>query len=331
MQRCNMSSFTSTKQASCQKSCAPVTRIVIILREAPARAVRAAAALSLIVCAACAQLPSQSNVKAFGQAASSASTLFTQALTVNSELAQRSGENQAVVKFLSGCSPPPCDNLAPNDLPHLAKEALQPRIDLIAAIGKYAQALSTASDPQTIKDLKASATTLVSTVGGDLAPLVGGAAVPLVGPIAQSIGEGVELAVTAQQSAAIQEVMRATHPSLVAATNELKASLAIIRRNNKDQLEVWKASEITVLSAVRDDPLVSKATAEAEFRAAVTDARALEAKLVAIDAFNNVLDAMVKAHASLIEANSGSNADLSDFLAVVNQLQGILAVIKPSR
>jgi hypothetical protein len=290
--------------------------------------------IGAVFLAACAQLPSQSSVQAFGQAASSVSTIFTNAVDLNADLAQRAGEDDAVAEFLRDC---PKDGtscktrnyqLPTQDYAHLAKDALQPRRDLIAAIAKYADALATASDPKTIQALQASATTLASTVGGDVAPLLGPAATPLVGPIAQLIGTGLGLAVTAEQAAEINEVMKRTHPALVQAASELKISLAIIKRNNETQLKAWRTAHIAVLTTVRDDPRVPKNASEAEFRSAVADARALQAKIVAMASFANVLDAMVKAHAGLINPTPDSAADLQQFLALVAQLQAILSVIK---
>jgi hypothetical protein len=79
---------------------------------------------------------------------------------------------------------------------------------------------------------------------------------------------------------------------------------------------------------IRDDARVPKNVAEAEFRAAASDARVLQAKITAMGSFSKVLDAMVKAHAGLITPSPDSSADLVSFLALVNQLQGILSVIK---
>jgi hypothetical protein len=300
------------------------------------RFVRLLSPILAVLLAACAQLPNQSSVQAFGQAASSVSTIFSNSVDLNADLAQRTGENNAVFEFLRDCPKDTSGNcgtwnyqLPTQDYAHLGKDALQPRRDLIAAIAKYAGALATASDPKTIQALQASATTLVSTVGGDVAPLLGGpAAVPLVAPIAQLIGTGVGLAVTGEQSQEIQEVMKRTHPALVQAASELKTSLAIIKHNNETQLRAWRTAQIAVLSKVRDDPRVPKTAAEAEFRAAASDAQTLQAKIMAMASFAQVLDAMVKAHASLINPGPDSSADLQQFLALVAQLQGVLSVIK---
>ena len=279
----------------------------------------------------CAQLPSPSSVQAFGQAASSASTIFSSSVDLNNDLAQRSGENSAVLKFLAKCSATDADcryQLPTQDDAHLAKDALQPRSDLIAAIGKYANSLATASDPKTIQDLQSAATSLASTVGGDLAPIIGPVGTPLIGPASQIFGSLVGAAVTEEEASQILEIMKRTHPLLVQAASDLKDSFAVIKRNNETQLKRWRNSQIAVLTAVRDDKLVPSNVAEAEFRSAAADARTLQAKITAMGAYSKTLDAMVKAHAALIDPKPDSNADLAQFLAMVGQLQAVVSVIK---
>jgi hypothetical protein len=285
-----------------------------------------AVVVGVLCIAACAQLPNQSAVQAFGQAASSASTTFNSSVKLNADLAQRAGENQDLNNFLLNRSSE--YELPSQSRSHLGKAALQPTSQLIAAIGKYASALATASDPKTIQALQTTATSLAATVGSDVAPLLGPVAVPLVSPAAQLVGTLFGDAVTNEQALQIREVMRRTHPVLVKGATELKSTLAIIKHNNEAQLENWRNSEKALLRTIRDGSQVSQNAAVAEFRAAVIDAQNFQTSIAAMASYTQVLDAMVKAHASLIDASPGANADLANFLARARELENILSEIK---
>jgi hypothetical protein len=286
--------------------------------------------LSTLALGACAQVPNQSNIQAFGQAAGSISTDFNNSISLNNDLAQSVAENKAVNYFFNGGCPssqPNCFWGYTKTSTALSKTALQPSKDLIAAIAKYATALATASDPKTIQALQASATTLASTVGSDIAPLIGPAA-PLVAPVSQLIGTAFGDAVTYEEATEIRNVMIITQPILERAAVLLKQQLATIQGNTKDQLSTWHISEVNLLSSIRDTPNVPKTAAEAEFRAALSQDQTFQTNIAAMSSYSKVLDAMVKAHSSLINPGPDTSTDLANFLALVAQLQNILSNVK---
>jgi hypothetical protein len=272
----------------------------------------------------CAQLPSPSKVKAFSQATSAASDVIKTGIDVNSDLALHEGEDIAARKFLLG---------SPYDLPpagtlKLDERATKPRIELIAAIGKYAQSLGAAADGTSIQDLQASATALATTVGQDIAPLLGTAAVPLVSPLAKIVGLGVGASVASSEAAEIRVIMERTHPILVSATDELKVSLAVILRNDKRHLRNWQTQKRSLLDQLQRQSPANAGAALAEFRAASTQARDYAARIDALSKYPRLLDAMVKAHEGLINPTERSETDLAQFLSLVQQLAGILSAVK---
>jgi len=280
--------------------------------------------LGAYLLANCASLPSQSKVKVFGQAVSSAADTLTKATDLNSDLAQHEGEDRDAAKYLAGST----YDLPPKDTLKLPEQALKPRLELITAIGKYGASLSTAADQGTVQDVQASATALASTFGQDISPVLGAAAVPIISPAAKFVGWGIGLAVANAEAVEIQQVMHRTHPVLQRAADELKASFAIIVRNDNTHLTNWKAQKRNLLDKMKNsgDP----GAALAEFRTAAAQARDYAIRKAAVSKYASVLDAMVKAHASLINPTENSDADLTSFLFLVQQVEGILSAVKPS-
>ncbi len=276
--------------------------------------------------ASCSQLPSQPKIKAFADATSSAADVLKASIDLNGDLAQHSGEDIATEKYL-GSKPyefPPKDTLS------LPQEALKPRLELIAAIGNYAQSLAKAADPGTIQDLQASATALASTLGQDIAPLIGSAAVPLISPVAKLIGFGVGLTVASNEAVEIREVMRRTHPILIQAADELKNSVAVILRNDRSQYNHWIIQKRILLDRILKNYGDTAGTAITEFRSAAAQERTYAAKIVAVSKYSRLLDSLVKAHEGLINPTDNSDADLTNFLALVQQLAGIISAVKPA-
>jgi len=276
------------------------------------------------VLAACAGLPSQSKVKGFGQATSSAADVLKKAIDLNSDLAQREGEDRDAQTFLERGE----FDLPTKDAIKLSDEVLKPRAELIAAIGKYGDSLATAADRGTTQDIQASATALASTVGQDISPVIGFAAIPIVSPAAKLVGWGVGLAVANTEAVEVQEAMRRTHPILIRASNELKASLAIIVKNDQSHFDDWITQRSILLKKIQRSG--DSGAALAEFRVAAAQARDYETRKAAVSKYASLLDAMLKAHEGLIGPTENSDADLTDFLFLVQQVAGTLSALKPS-
>lgn len=288
--------------------------------------------LSLLLAAhlsACAQLPDQANVKKFADATTSVAAIFTSSININADLAQREGvERDALIYLNQDSVPGNTYQLPPKPAQEISTKALASQRALIAAIGKYAQALSSASDPATIQNLQTAATSLSASIGTAAAPFAGPAVVPIVTPVSQLIGRGFGLAVENTYGPEIRDIMVATHPALRDATQHLKISFAAIINQNQNKLNLWRGAKIEVLKKIRATP-GENAAAIGEFRNAVSEAQDLQSKVEVLQNYSLLLDSMVAAHAGLIARGPSSDADLANFVDLVNQVTTLISITKP--
>ncbi len=296
----------------------------------------------LALLGACAQLPSDAKVKAFGDATSKVSSIYKDSVAMNAEMAQRLGDETGANKFINGdeigvqaakASAPgratdSTFNFPPRNYATISGEALKSHGQLIAAVGNYGKALGEAADKGTITELEAAATTLGAAVGVALTPIAGSAAIPIISPAAKWMGRGLGLAVTSAYAVEIQQVMNETHPVLLAAAVELKNTLRIIKRNNDEKLDDLKTDMNKTLQSIRIDPKVPRNVLNAEYRASAAEYRALSAKHDALTGYSQILDALVKAHKALLEGGPDSDKALTAFLDLTKQLGDLASAAK---
>jgi hypothetical protein len=283
------------------------------------------AAAAALLLAACAQLPSDAKVKAFGQATEAAADILKRTIDVHLELAQRLGEESAAVAYIGGKKD---FKFPPVNWATIDKEALAPRRQLVDAIGAYGKALVAASDKGTIDQLEASVITLASTVGTAVAPLVGGASVPLISPTAKIVGRGIGLAAANAYATEIYAVISRTDPVIRKAAYELEISIREIDRNNRSKFKKWESAKRAVLATIVEGPNISRSITYADYKAAVAEARSIDAKLTALAAYKKVLDAMVKAHAGLASPDTDATASLAKFIEITKEVTGYIEAIK---
>jgi hypothetical protein len=283
-------------------------------------------ALSLAaLLAACAQLPSDQDIKAFAKATAAASAMLKSGVDLNVDLAHRIGEEKAAHNYISKSKPGIA--LTSIDFPNIEKEAL-PSKELIQAIADYADALSNAADAGTISDLRAAAGTLASTVGAAVSPFAG-PAVPIIGPAATLIGRGFGSAIGNAYANEIREIIVTTDPAVKDAAAVLKKSLAIIARNNRRKIDILTGAKIGNLKEIRDSPNFSKGVGYVDYRAANNELRALIAANIALQQYRGILDKMVAAHESLVAPERDASTALADFAATIQSITALTTAVRP--
>ncbi len=290
------------------------------------------AAIAAFALAACAQLPSDAKVKAFGDATTSVSDALNKVIDVNAELALRTGEEYGARPYIEyTANEKSAFKFPPEKAPGIRSKVLIPPRQLIAAVGGYAKALAAAADKGTIKDLEAAAVTLSSTVGAVAAPLAGPAVVPLITPAAKLVGRGIGLAIANQYALEIRNVMQETHPYLVKSAAILKNVIGHVYQNSKTLYGLWASQKKNVLIRLRNDSTVNRSVSYDNYRAAAAMAYAIQAKLDALSTYSRVLDAMVNAHASLISDQPDSSEAFSRFIELAKELDDFLLATKEAK
>ncbi len=276
----------------------------------------------------CTQLPSEPKIKAFGQAIEGAADIFKRTVDAHLELAQRLGDEQSAVGYIGGAD----YKFPPSDFATIAKDALLPRRQLIDAIAGYGKALAEASDKGVIDQLEASAITLATAAGTAFAPLIGGAAIPLISPAARLAGRGIGLAVSHEYVTEIYAIMQRVDPVIAKAAAELTNSIQTVERNNRGKLKIWLAAKKAVLDTMREDGKVTRSVAYAEFRAAVVEARTIDAKLTALSHYRRVLNALAAAHKSLATPEeSDDEFALVRFISITKDVEGVIAAANAAK
>jgi len=283
------------------------------------------AAIAALALAACAQLPSEAKVKAFGQATEAAADVLKRTIDVHLELAQKLGEEQAAIAYIGRKTN---FKFPPVKWATIDNDALSARRQLVGAIGAYGKALAAASDKGTIDELEASVITLASTVGTVVTPLLAGASVPLVSPTAKIVGRGIGLIAANAYATEIYAVIARTDPTIKKAAIELEDSIRTIDENNRSKLEDWYLAKRSVLATIVEGENVIRSVSYAEYKAAVAEARSIDAKLTALSQYKKILDAMVKAHAGLASTDPDASASLAKFIEITREVAAYIEAIK---
>ncbi len=311
------------------------------------------------VVGACAHLPSDAKVKQFASAVDKAAAVYIQSISFNRDISEKTGEENAAgvyiarggaaddaecialakrtAQILVGMSAQSASkackySLPPESTKQISDENRKLRLSLMNAIGGYAKALGEAADKGAIDNVEAAVMTLGAATSTAVTPLLAGAAIPVLSPATKIVARSVGLAVGNAYAVEIRQVMAQAEEPLKKAVILLKASVVEIRKNNERKFRDWriqKKANLGIIAAKPDsDDLSRSTTSEAyvAFRVAVSEARDLQTKAVALDGYENVLDSMLKAHAELLEPD----ADASDALAKFTKVTDDFAALAPT-
>lgn len=325
--------------------------------------IRVSAAIGMAaMIGACAQVPTAPKIKAFADATGSTLNVYNQSIDLNRELAQRYGDERAARAYLISASDSDCQefrdkasvlirdkeykklvdlkpkttcgyNLPTDPGSGISPENRKVRTALIKAIAGYAAALGEASDNGEIEKLEAAAVTLGTVASTAFNPLLGSAAAPIISPASKAIARGLGLAMGNAYAVEVREIMARADAPLKESVRLLKRSLDAIKHDNEAKLSGWIGMKKTNLSFITDWPnknfnSATKGEAYNQIRAAASEARALQDKIDALQNYGEVLDALLKAHAELLEPDEQGGAALGRFIKLSDDLTAVAATLQ---
>ena len=267
-----------------------------------------------IATAGCASAPPATDIAAFGAAAKQTTDLFRDAPVLGEELSAAIAEEVAARAYLEGrgtALPPVVGPL--RDVARW-RAAWKPKLDLLAAISAYADALAEAADPAGPQKVAAAGSNLVGTVF-EVAQLDAGKE---VAGVVATLGKITIRAWTARE---IRAAMAEVQPYLDAAGPLLAVDAAKTAALYRQYLRVWINRRQAVLVLVQGGS--SRTEQYAAYEAAVADARQWKARVEALEQAGAVVERLAAAHRKLLENEFDAEAAIADLKELAIQLKAL--------
>lgn len=267
-----------------------------------------------IVTAGCASGPPATDIAAFGAAAKQTTDLFRDAPVLGEELSAAIAEENAALAYLRGgeIALPPAGG--PLDDTTEWRAVWAPKLELLAAIGAYADALAKAADPGGAEKVGSAASALTVAVA-DLAKVEAGKE---AGGVASSLGK---ITIRAWSAATIRDAMAEVQPYLVEASRLLGDDAAVATRLYHSYLRVWAIKRREILRLVRAGS--SRSQQYAAYAEAVRDARELRARVVVLERAGEVVARLAAAHQKLLDDKTDVVASIVELKELAMQLRAL--------
>lgn len=267
-----------------------------------------------IATAGCASAPPATDIAAFGAAAKQTTDLFRDAPVLGEELSAAIAEEVAARAYLEGrgtALPPVVGPL--RDVARW-RAAWKPKLDLLAAISAYADALAEAADPAGPQKVAAAGSNLVGTVF-EVARLDAGK------EVAGVVGTLGKVTIRAWTAREIRAAMAEVQPYLDAVGPLLAVDAAKTAALYRQYLRVWINRRQAVLVLVQGGS--SRTEQYAAYEAAVADARQWKARVEALEQAGAVVERLAAAHRKLLENEFDAEAAIADLKELAIQLKAL--------
>lgn len=247
--------------------------------------------------------PRTDDVKAFGETTTKAVTLLKDSASLEGELAMRTATLQNACRYLNGhryqlaaarTSRPPA--------------TITEQLKFLNALAGYADALSKATDPESITKLRAAAAQFSGAAAGFVAAVPGGASLsPVAGPVTKLFVNGVVDFSELQRQRQIRQIAASVNDDLLDGLKLVLDDHEGIRELEFQRIRDWEAAARCNLASVR------RHQALATFIDFDKEQRGYLARLHALDGAVKAMGQVVLAHDKIVN----SEGDLG---AAVHQL-----------
>lgn len=274
----------------------------------------------------CSTLPKAERVKAFGDAATTSSSVMKNALKANRMIAVRTSQERDAEAFIRGRR----FQLETNDIDAGAIIRAPEQIAALDALEEYSRALSLAADQGVIDQLEEASVNLGEAAGSVVAaasPL----AAPVVGPALKVPARLFGFALGNQYAAEIQAVIASRDPDVQALTSRLIQQMEGVRILISVQVLNYEIKRQEALKAVRVDKRVTRLELYKEYMAARSDLDTIKAEQAVISNYKGILEGLAEAHHALATGRTDTAQVLAKFVALANDITDVLKAVKTAR
>ena len=230
-------------------------------------------------------------------------------------LSQRLGYEQAVTSYVDGQEVV----LPPHDFALLPKQRIAARIEVLKAIGGYAEALGALNDPQQeakVGDAIAKLASSVTTFAQATNPK---ANVATLTPTFGLLGSGVTFLVSQRNAVVIHESIVAAHPWIEQAAVLLAKDFDVLNQRFSRRLDVLRSFQKRKMASLRSDENVTRLDLEKRYQDLYGADQDLAAQVTALANSKQILQSLVAAHDALRTSQDTDRA-IQEFQTLVSAI-----------
>ncbi len=273
--------------------------------------------------AGCSTLPKAEKVRAFGDAASSSSSVMKNALKTNRMIAVRTSQEREAEAYVKGR----IFKLVTNDIDAAIIVQAPAQIAALDALEEYSRALALAADQGVMDQLEAASVKLGEAAGATVAA-ASPIAAPVIGPVFKVPARVMGFALGNQYAAEIQAVIVARDADVQKLTSHLVNQMGGVSALISAQVLNYEIKRQEALKAVRGDKRVTRLELYKEYMAARVDLDTIKAEQAVVANYKSVLEALAEAHHALATGQADSAEILANFVAIANDITDVLKATK---
>ncbi len=284
--------------------------------------------LLLAVISGCAKLPTSDDLQAFGDAASSGSSVVKSAMTSAELVAARYDQEKAAQSYLVNGKT--AAFAIPKRQTTIPRESMSAMIGALENLSLYTKAIANAADQKNVEELEAAAANLGKSAA-TLAEASGAPAAPIVAPALTASGRLLGYALADQYTREILTIIQENDPTVAKLVDLLKDDFELIAGDLEFQVGDYSAERENTIRLIRRDPRVTRAALYDHYMAARADIVANEALQDAVANGQVLLEKIKTTHHKLATGDRDVQTAVTRFEKSASDLAALITAVREGR